>query len=277
MSEETANETGKNPSWWRRVGRGPKWLIATIAPIIVATAVPGVAPWATDHIRDLLGQPPLSAISSAEPGLLAGSYWATNSILTAPYSDEIYTAIQNEGGVQIGTSGQLITLTSNRAGQIDIEQVTAVIEARQPPLAGTAFIAPPQGGGIGLTVQFHLDSGDQVPALVPSDPNYPDKNLKPYLADGSYLYLEQGKSEPIAIQATTTTCYCQWRVRINYVYRGQAGQITVPPPGQRPFGTTAWASHYRVEYDTNVFHAGIPPARYDCVAEPARCEVGPFR
>jgi hypothetical protein len=266
--------TGRALSWWRNLGRGPKWLVVTLTPLIFATAIPGIVPWAADRMRDLFGEQPLTARGEDYPELIAGQYWATDDVLTEPLANfNGLTTVREHVSAQMGVSGQQITLTSNRAGQIDIVKITAVVEQRRPPLAGTAFIADPQGeADVGL-IEFHLDSGAEIPALVPDESDDPVKAATPYLANGKIRYVEQGKPDHLVIRAFTKQCYCQWRVRIEYSYRGSRGQLVVPPPGEKPFATTAWTTH-KVEYNMNYADADGAPQRHDCVMTPASCRVG---
>jgi hypothetical protein len=262
-------QTGRALSWWRSLGRGPKWLVVTVTPLIFAAAIPGIAPWAADRTRDLFGEQPLTARGENYPELIAGAYWATDDVLTEPLANftSSLTIIQEHGGVQMDVSGHQITLTSNRAGQIDIVKITAVVEQRRPPLAGTTFIADPRGeGDVGL-IEFHLDSGTEIPALVPDESGDPTKAATPYLANGKIRYAEQGKADHLVIRAFTKKCYCEWRVRIEYSYRGTHGQLIVPSPGEKPFATTAWTTH-KADY---LYTTDGTVQRYDCVAEPVKC------
>jgi hypothetical protein len=260
-------------TWWHRIGKGPKWLAVTALPLLLAAVIPGAAPWVTDQTRDLFGQQPLTARGQAHPDVIAGQYWATEAMLTDPVSHEIYATIRNSGGVQMGTSGQRVTLESNRAARIDIDRITAVVEQRRAPLAGTAFIADPQGSAEGLLVEFHLDAGTEVPALVADQSGDPTKAMLPYSGNGKIRYVEQGKPEHLVIRASTAKCYCQWRVRIEYSYRGTRGQLVVPPPGEPPFATTGWVSH-KIEYNMHTAEGG-GPQRHDCTQPAARCRDKP--
>jgi hypothetical protein len=264
-------QTGRTLSWWRNLGKGPKWLVVTVTPLVLAAAIPGIVPWVADRTRDLFGEPPLTARGEAYPELIAGLYWATDTVLTEPTSYDSLAAVRDHRGAQMGMSGQKITLDSNRAGQIDIEKITAVVEQRRPPLAGTAFIADPQGDADVILVEFRLDSGTEIPALVPDESGDPAKATLPYLTNGKIRFVEQGKPEHLVIRASTSRCYCQWRVRIEYSYRGSRGQLLVPSPGEEPFATTAWTSH-KVQYNMHSADSGIPE-RHDCVALPSSCRV----
>jgi hypothetical protein len=259
-------KTGGASAWWRRLGKGPKWLALTVVPLLLAAVVPGGAPWITDRTRDLVGQQPLDGRGDVQPELVVGSYWATDAILTDSATD-VWRAIRNQGGVQMKTSGQKVTLESNRAARIDIDKITAVVEQRRAPLSGTASIADPQGDSSGLRIDFNLDAGTEIPAVLTDDTRDPAKAPIPYSANGIIRYIEQGKPEHLLIRASTTKCHCLWRVRIDYTYRGERGQIVVPPPDASPFATTAWASH-KVQYVTDT---GSEPRRNDCVAVPASC------
>jgi hypothetical protein len=101
----------------------------------------------------------------------------------------------------------------------------------------------------------------------------PGKATRPYLSDGKVLFLEKGQTEHLIVRASTRKCFCMWRVRIEYSYRGDRRTVTLPPPESPPFRTTAWGFH-RVEYNMNTAD-GAAPARYDCVARPAACRVVP--
>ncbi|HEY4459020.1 MAG TPA: hypothetical protein VGN81_32200 [Pseudonocardiaceae bacterium] len=270
--EDTRDKASKNR--WQKISRGPKWVIVTAVPILLATAIPGLAPWVVDRAQDLMGLPPLTATASNDPELEEGQYLATDSVLAVPASSDVYHTMVEQGAVQLGKSGQLITLTDNRSGEIYINRITATIESRRPPLSGTALVIPPQGMGETITVDFALGVGeDRVAAMVPADSGSPDKGTRPYLADGKFLYLQQGQSQPIAINASAKSCYCEWRVLINYVYRGNPGQLVVPPIDQKPFATTSWASGYRIEY---IFDEGQqdPWHRYVCATDLGKCQTG---
>ncbi|SDI98701.1 hypothetical protein SAMN05192558_104190 [Actinokineospora alba] len=268
-------EAGPALSWWRNLGRGPKWLAATMTPLILAVAIPGIAPWAVDRTRDLFGEQKLTASGEDYPSLIAGAYWTTDAIVTEPMSTFTYKAVVDRDGAQMGTSGHKVTLISNRAGQIAIEKVTAVVESRRPPLAGTAFIADPQGSADVAQFDFQLDSfiGGEIPALVRDESGDPTKPMTPYLANGKIRYVEEGKPEHLMIRASTTKCYCQWRVHIEYSYRGSRTQIIVPPPSAKPFATTAWSSH-QIEYNMHTDNNGTA-ARHDCGAQPSICRTKP--
>ncbi|MGH3862255.1 hypothetical protein [Actinokineospora sp.] len=268
-------EAGPALSWWRNLGRGPKWLAATMTPLILTVAIPGIAPWAVDRTRDLFGEQKLAASGENYPSLIAGAYWATDFVVTEPISTFDYKAVVDRDGAQMGTSGHKVTLISNRAGQIAIEKVTAVVEHRRPPLAGTAFIADPQGVGDVAQFDFQLDSfiGGEIPALVRDESADPTKPMAPYLANGKIRYVEEGKPEHLMIRASTTKCYCQWRVRIEYSYRGGRAQVIVPPPSAKPFTTTAWSNH-QIEYNMHSGDTGTA-ARHDCTTQPSTCRTSP--
>jgi hypothetical protein len=270
--QDAPREGSKN--WWQKISRGPKWVVATVVPILLATAIPGLAPWVVDRAQDLFGGAPLTATASDYPELEAGRYLATDSVLTVPASSDVYHTMLNQGAVQLGRSGHLITLIDNRSGEIYVNRITAVIESRRPPLAGTAMAILPQGEGSTITADFALGAGeDRVAAMVPVEPGGADKETRPYLADGKFLYLQQGQSQPIAINASAKSCYCEWRVLVDYVYRGTPGELVVPPIGQKPFATTSWANGYQAEY---VFDDDlqVPWHRYVCATDVGKCKTG---
>ncbi|MEV7091411.1 hypothetical protein AB0M80_01080 [Amycolatopsis sp. NPDC051045] len=255
-------------AWWRGLGRAPKWLLATVTPLVLAVAVPGVAPLVADRTRDLFDGEVLTARGESYPDLVAGQYWATDAVLTGPASSQVFDEVRRHTSAQLGTSGHQVTLESHRAGRIDIETIAAVVEERRAPLAGTAFVADPQGSEETALVEFRLDSGAgrEIPALVPGDA----AGARPYLSDGKIRFVEQGKPEHLVIRAKTERCFCLWRVRIEYSYRGDKRTLVVPPPGRPAFATTAWGPH-DVEY--NMRTEG--PQRYDCRAQPATCRFKP--
>jgi hypothetical protein len=255
-------------AWWRGLGRAPKWLLATVTPLVLAVAVPGVAPLAADRARDLFSDEVLSARGESYPELVAGQYWATDAVLGQPASSRVLDEVRQHTHAQLGTSGQQVTLESHRSGRIDLETITAVVEERRKPLGGTAFVADPQGSEETALVEFRLDSGagTEIPALVPGDGGV----ARPYLSDGKIRFVEQGKPEHLVIRAKTERCFCLWRVRIEYSYRGGKHTLVVPPAGQPAFATTAWGPH-EVEYNMRVEGA----QRYDCVAQPETCRFKP--
>jgi hypothetical protein len=271
-SSGSSGRTAEAVTWWRRLGKGPKWVVVTVTPLIVAAAIPGILPWASDRTRDLFGEEPLSAHGEAFPDIIAGTYWATDDVLTEPAATLSWPAFRARGAVQMGTSGQRITLESNRSGRIDLEKITAVVEQRRRPLAGTAFIADPQGSSDVALLEFRLDSGvrDEIPAMVPDESRDATK-ATPYTADGSIRVVEQGQPEHLVITTTTTTCFCLWRVHIEYLYRGERGELVVPPPGEKPFATTAWTRH-RAQYQYTVENGGTA-TRVDCTTRPASCRT----
>jgi hypothetical protein len=246
--------------------------VVTVTPLILAAAVPGILPWAADQTRDVFGEEPLTAHGEAFPEIVAGTYWAVDDVLTEEATNLSLPAFRDRGAVQMGISGQRITVESNRSGRIDLEKITAVVEERRRPLAGTAFIADPQGGSDVTLLEFRLDSGagDEIPALVPDESRDPAK-ATPYTTDGSIRFVEQGKPEHLVINATTTTCFCLWRVHIEYLYRGDRGELVVPPPGEKPFATTAWTKH-RVQYLFTVDNVDRA-TRLDCTTRPASCRT----
>ncbi|QKV81324.1 hypothetical protein HUT10_22440 [Amycolatopsis sp. Hca4] len=237
--------------------------------MVLAVAVPGVAPLVADRARDLFSDDVLSARGESRPDLLAGQYWATDAELTTPASAQVLDEVRRHTHAQLGTSGQQVTLESHRSARIDIENITAVVEERRSPLAGTAFVADPQGSGETALVEFRLDSGAgaEIPALVPGDGA---ALARPYLSDGKIRFVEQGKPEHLVIQAKTERCFCLWRVRIEYSYRGGKRTLVVPPVGQPAFATTAWGTH-NIEYIVRTDGA----RRYDCRATPASCRFKP--
>lgn len=269
-TNKTNTKADPQGSWWRELRRGRKWLAATVVPLVLAVAIPGIAPWVVDRTRDLVGEEPLTARSEAYPGLIAGDYWATGDVLTGSFED--VSGRLREHGVQMGMSGHKITLDSNRSGQIHIERITAVIEQRRPALDGTAFIMDPQGTGDVALIEFRLDAGtgEEVPALVARDFNEPAESV-PYLADGKVLYVEQGQPQHLVVRASATKCYCRWRVHIEYTYRGDRSELVVPPSHDEPFATTAWTRH-KIQYNMHGAD-GRTPQRHDCVREPAGCRV----
>lgn len=263
-----ARRPNRGLAWWRGLGRAPKWLLATVTPLVLAVAVPGVAPFAIDRTRDLFSDDVLSVRGDSYPELVAGQYWATDAVLDSTASSRVLDEVRQHTHAQLGTSGQQVTLESHRAGRIDIETITAVVEERRKPLDGTAFVADPQGSEEAALVEFRLDSGAgvEIPALVPGD----SAGARPYLSDGKIRFVEQGKPEHLVIRAKTERCFCLWRVRIEYSYRGDKHTVVVPPAGQPAFATTAWGPH-RVEYTMRI----EGPQRHDCLAQPAACRFKP--
>lgn len=269
-----AKRPKRGPAWWNKLGKVPKTLVATATPLVLAVAIPGVAPLTVDRAKDVFSDEVLTARGESYPGLVAGEYWATDAVLTGPVSDDVLAEMGKHTLAQLGTSGHQVTLESHRSGRIDIEKITAVVEERKAPLAGTAFIADPQGTGDAALIEFRLDSGagSEIPALVPGeDPGGP---TRPYLTDGKVRFVEQGKTEHLVIRAHTEKCFCRWRVRIEYSYRGSRRALVVPPPGQPAFATTAWGRH-DVEYNMHSGEPDIGPKRHDCRVQPATCRFKP--
>ncbi|MFJ9783576.1 hypothetical protein ACIRSS_28630 [Amycolatopsis sp. NPDC101161] len=269
-----AERPKRGPGWWHRLGKVPKALVATATPLVLAVAIPGVAPLAADRTRDVFSDEVLTAHGESYPSLVAGAYWATDAVLTVPSSYDVFDEMSRHTSAQLGTSGQQVTLESHRSGRIDLEKITAVVEERCTPLAGTAFVADPQGSGEAALIEFRLDAaaGTEIPALVPGDD--PGGPTRPYLTDGKVRFVEQGKTEHLVIRAHTEKCFCRWRVRIEYSYRGSRRSLVVPPSGQPAFATTAWGPH-DVEYNMHSGETGIGPKRHDCRAQPASCRFKP--
>jgi hypothetical protein len=239
-----------------------------VTPLVLAVAVPGVAPLAIDRARDLFSDDVLSVRGDVHPELVAGQYWATDAVLDETASSGVLDLVRQHTHAQLGTSGQQVTLESHRAGRVDIEGITAVVEERRKPLGGTAFVADPQGSEEAALVEFRLDSGAgaEIPALVPGDA----AGARPYLSDGKIRFVEQGKPEHLVIRAKTERCYCLWRVRIEYSYRGDKHTVVVPPAGQPALATTARGPH-ELENNIRVERA----QRYDCKPQPAACRFKP--
>ncbi|MCP2181536.1 hypothetical protein LY12_002813 [Prauserella alba] len=259
---------------WAKVRAGFTWtkafVVGGVTLLATAAAIPGVLPWLHDHGRDLVGEEPLTVEGEAKPDLLAGVYWATDEVITAPADWDVFERISSSGA-QMGTSGHVVKLHSNRSARIVIEGLTAVVEQRREPLSGTAYVADPQGGDMeALLVDIPLDrGGGEVPALVRRDGGEP----RPYGTDGRIRYIEQGVAERLLVKASTETCHCTWRLRIDYSYRGEQGRLVVPPRGQPAFETTAWSRH-KVEYDMHSAEDRVP-RRHDCVRDPHSCRREP--
>ncbi|MCR3720785.1 hypothetical protein LY15_002772 [Prauserella flava] len=268
----------RKSSWlrsaWAKVRAGFTWTRAAVVGVLTLVAttatIPGAYPWLHDNARDLFGEEALTTEGEAKPDLLAGAYWATDEVVTASADWRVFDRISSSGA-QMGTSGHIVKLHSNRAARIVIEGLTAVVEQRREPLSGTAYLADPQGGDMeALLVDIPLDRGGrEVPALVRRDGGQP----RPYGVDGKIRYLEQGVAEQLLIKASTENCHCTWRLRIDYSYRGETGQVVVPPRGQPAFETTAWTRH-KVEYDMHSAEDRVP-RRHDCVRDPHSCRREP--
>lgn len=275
-TREPARRQADENRWWRRLstvgGRAKVAVVGTVGLVATLAAIPGAYGWLHDQARDLVGEDPLVAEGRANPAVITAVYWATDDIVTGSTTRDVLEAIKS-GGAQMGTSGHTVTLNSNRAGRIDVVGITAVVERRERPLAGTAFLADPQGGDSdALLVRVPLDAGgDEIPARVQRGGGQP----RPYGADGRIRYVEQGKAEHMIVQASTETCHCTRRLRIDYTYRGQHGTVTVPPRDRPAFETTAWGRH-AVQYDA--WGAGVGQlTRTDCARHPGECRTSPDR
>ncbi|WP_235079549.1 hypothetical protein [Amycolatopsis orientalis] len=266
----SAPEPAKRASRLQTLLKGPKRIVAAVATLLLAAVVPWAAPWLVDRGKDVFGGEPVTASSHDFPDVVAGRYWATAATITGQPESVGFEIFQREGA-QLGVSGHEIALTSNRSGRIDLVRITAVVEQRLAPLSGTAYVQDPQGTAEEPIMDFHLDSGDDVPALV-AGPD-PDRASRPYLADGKLQYLESGQTLHLILRGSTHRCFCTWRVRIEYSYRGDRRTLTLPPPGSPGFKTTAWGFH-RVEYNQNTADGG-GAKRFDCTSEPAKCRTAP--
>jgi hypothetical protein len=248
-------------SWWGRLSLGAKALAGLITTVAVLAAVPGVTSYVTDHVQDLYGGSPLQVDANMKDSTL-GLYWATGAVVNAPVETAL-GEIARQGGAPAGYSVQELLLENRRAVTLYVTAIEPVDIERRPPFAGTLFGYPPQGEQANISLRLRLDAARPVPLDQASG--------QPFFG-AKHIDLIPSEVQIVDVQSEALHCYCTWRLRITYRYRGKAQTIVVPPANQPPFQMTAFVrpQGYRVQY---VSDGSSEIKRIDCATAKSNCAM----
>jgi hypothetical protein len=247
----------KSPlSGWARLSKGTKALVALIGATVVAAVVPGILPYASDHLLDLFHSPIVnvrSEFGSWTPGLAEA---ATEAVTTEPAD-----VGADPRFAPAGHALAKLILEGKRSATVAVLDMTVEIVDRLPPRQGTLYYIPSQGGGDDTFVELNLDSPDPV-AMTPG-------SVRPYFV-GKHITLGRGEPAVIDVQSRATRHEYAWRLHLHLRYRGSDSDVTVPPAAEPPYRMTAFVAPgvYRQQFAWNTNGEVIP---HDCAADKAAC------
>lgn len=241
---------------WRRLSRGTRVLVALLATTAIAAAVPGAIPYVADRALDIFNNPALR-VDVKTYGPTAGLYVASEKVHTEP--ELVVTGLVEPEWVSVGDSQQILTLEGRRAGSVAITGLVAEVIERRAPLVGTFVGGGAEGQVDNTLLELRLDDPQGVPLGTDG---------APYFA-AHHLVLARGELHVIRVTSWTDKCYCTWRLRMTYHYRGADHTLLVPAPDRPPFQLTAAAppTDYQVQYVLQ----GSSWTRTDCRTDRARC------
>ncbi|WP_157746479.1 hypothetical protein [Micromonospora inositola] len=215
-------------------------------------------PYVSDGALDLVDNPPLR-VDVRSNGSTAGLYLASDTARSEPAG-----ALRNPGGpgwVPLGDSEQVLILEGRRSGTVAITGLVAEMVERRPPMTGTFFGIPAQGEQENTILEVRLDDPQGVPL---------GRDGAPYFV-AHHLELAKGELRVIRIRSWTNECFCSWRLRMTYHYRGADHILLLPAPDKAPFQTTAGAARpadYQVQY---VWNSHGVLVRLDCRTNGTEC------
>ncbi|MGK5518346.1 hypothetical protein ACSNN9_03225 [Micromonospora sp. URMC 107] len=256
--ESTTQPTGEDEkaTGWAQLSRGTKALAVLVATTAIATVVPGVIPYVSDRVLDVLGAPLVRVDTEIGPSE-GGVYLAAAGAVAAQPPDPL----RDSRFVAAGHSPTKLTLEGRRSAGIAVVDMTVEVVAREPVRTGTLFAIPPQGDAENGAMEVNLDAAIPVAAAAGSG--------KPYFA-AKRVTLARGEVWVGTVTARTTRCECAWRLHLKLRYRGNQHEVVVPPVDRAPLRMTGFAGKpddYAVQYVWKP--DGI--ARLDCAVDRKAC------
>ncbi|MFB9236288.1 hypothetical protein ACFFWC_12130 [Plantactinospora siamensis] len=243
---------------WRQLSRGTRALVALLVTTAIAAAVPGAIPYVTDRAADLAGNPPLR-VDVVAHGSTAGLYLASATARTDP-AGSLRDAEGQPGWVPVGETEQVLTLEGRRSGTVAITALAVEMVDQRAPLTGTLIGMPAQGEKENTLLEMALDNPGSRPLGTDGAPYFVAHHLE----------LAKGELRVIRVTSWTNRCFCTWRLRLTYHYRGGDHSLVLPAADRPPFQMTAAApaADYQVQYvpDKNfvLFRLDCRTHRSDC-------------
>jgi hypothetical protein len=242
---------------WRRLSRGARALVALLATAALTAAVPDVLPYVSDRALDLVDNPPLR-VEVVTNGSTAGLFQASERA-----RDESVEALGRPvgpGWVPVADAEQVLTLEGRRSSAVAITGMAVEMVERRAPLTGTLYGVQSQGEKEDTTLEMPLDD----PRVVPRG-----TDGAPFFA-AHHLELARGELHVIRIVSWTNQCFCTWRLRMTYHYRGADRTMLIPAADRPPLQLTAAVrpADYQVQYVWN--YDGVV-VRLDCRTQRAGC------
>ncbi|BEL06307.1 hypothetical protein Q0Z83_044980 [Actinoplanes sichuanensis] len=247
----TPEETPQNG--WQKLSNGTKALLALIGTTVVATAVPGVLPWVTDHVQDLAGSPIVE---------IQESFGSTNRGLSIAAGEAVTTepAITDPRFVPAGFADTRLILEGNRSAKVTVVDATVEVVDRVPARRGTVYFIRPQGETDNTTVELNLDAPRPILTAAGGAPYF----------TGKHIDVGRGEVWVINVDARATKQEYAWRLHLYLRYRGEDREIVVPAADEPPFRMTAYVKpgEYRQQF---VVADNGSIVRHDCATDQAAC------
>jgi hypothetical protein len=216
-----------------------RWIVATVASILVATATAfatGLGSNVAEHVT--ASNKPLISYSVAEVHLECGPATFLPAVEArkvlhqkAPEGPNEWDAIQElPGAAFVGTDTAELSVQGESERTVTLTGIEFQV-TRQALPPGASFAAPCGGPGFGRSIEVDLDrdppriihSNEDVHGMLGSELN--DKGQPRPIRFPWTVSL----TEPLLlyVMAKTNSCYCTWKARIPWVSGSQRGTIVL--------------------------------------------------
>jgi hypothetical protein len=245
-----------NPALLRRsIGRPLRWvlglILAAVATLVtsVLTGIPSQlfdVPAVQDELRsgaDFLAAADIIYLDDQ------GRSMATHAtevdaqlqrLLTQPgaaATPEFLELVRAAGGVNVEKLTIRVVLEGRRNQQIRILGIHPVVLEQTPPLGGTLFDAPPQGGDPAMQMVIDLDHPAPVVREVLHEPGSGEPQAgRPFFANTT-ISLRDREQQVLVIRATATRHYTAFNLQIDYRLGDENKTMQISDHGQ-PFRIT---------------------------------------
>ncbi|MEC3977162.1 hypothetical protein [Amycolatopsis sp. H20-H5] len=222
--------------------------IGAVVAIVAAVAPPGTLP---DLFRDATGDDELRTTVYGD-----GATFGVNGAVFPDALDPATTAkvttdtalhdlLQQHHGRALSKSQAVVVLQNNHSTSISVVDVRAIVTKRSdPPPAGTLVLPPGEGGSQqNLLVGFDLDHGDAPHARLLAD----NGKLGKAFGSETNVLLAPNDQYTITVHGLTTSCTCDWYIKMDYVIDGHTETRNIGSP-EAPFSISGPAPHYDTSY-----------------------------
>jgi hypothetical protein len=243
---EPAPARKQPPSWFEALLRGPRFIITTVAVVLVGMIVP--IGW--NFIGNQIGEP-IAVRVEADPEGVGDLSWAlTNVIRPRGLGPPVDLNHLQSRGIKVRENSHKVIVTGQRSYPILVTGMRARVLGQAPAARGTLVSLRMQGGTEkSVRVGFDLDASHPVAR----EDNY-GRLGRPYFSS-HHVSLANGESAVFEVMAYARTASFDWEILLELLVDGQREQRVVRPD-DGPFRLSAYARSYGAVYEINYNRAG---------------------
>lgn len=146
--------------------------------------------------------------------------------------DQLEDAGLAAGGLGVNTTSQSLVLTGVAKGGATILNMTAVVDARKPPMNGAFLECPTAGGVEPLSVKFDLSTGQdsaQAQSIAPGDEaNWMDAQF----TEGFVVDVQQDEPVSFAVETLLPGESIEWHIEAEIRVNGETRTIRIDDEGK---------------------------------------------